>query len=182
MSFDDERLGYDTAIKEAHFIAAPLLTAAALSLAGVVAGADEQFLWPGPTLLLLVTTALTLLGSIQLSYYARQFLFTYQELEQSWVDRSDMWHGMSGDAELREQLLPIYKRARARYRRFALYSVHSYNSGTVLLGLGIAASLAPPSDGKQVLWRWIAAGLVAVCTIAETVWIRRMYKESVDRS
>lgn len=178
MTVDDNRLGYDAAIKEAHFIAAPLLTAAALSLAGVVGGADDRFLWPGPTLLLLVATALTLLGSIQLSYYARQFLFTYRELEQHRVDHADMWHGKEGDPELRAELLPIYTQARHRYRRFARYAVHSYNAGTLLLGLGIAAALAPPSDGKQVLWRWVAAGLVTVCTFVEALWIRHMYKES----
>ncbi|MFL1900823.1 hypothetical protein ACJWDR_17170 [Streptomyces tauricus] len=181
MTGDDERLGYDTAIKEAHFIAAPLLTAAALSLAGVVAGADDHFLWPGPTLLLLVITAMTLLGSIQLSYYARQFLFPYQELEQSWVDEWDLWHGRKGDPALRKELLPIYMSARHRYRRFARYAVHSYNAGTLLLGLGIAASLAPSPGGKQAAWRWTAAGLVAFCTLVEALWVRHMYKESSER-
>ena len=74
-----ERHGFGAAAKEAHFIAAPLLTAAALSLAGVVAGADDAFRWPGITLLLLVATSMTLVASIQMSYYALQFKFTEAE-------------------------------------------------------------------------------------------------------
>ncbi|MFS8200855.1 hypothetical protein ACLVWQ_19480 [Streptomyces sp. CWNU-52B] len=177
MSIDEERLGYDAAMKEAHFIAAPLLTAAALSLAGVVGGADKRFLWPGPTLLLLVATAMTLLASMQLNYYARQFLFTYRELEQNWIDHVDKWHNRAGDPELRKVLLPKHNKAQVRYKKFASRAVHTYNAGTLLLGLGIAASLAPPGDGKQALWRWTAAGLVAACTLAEGVWIVRIYKE-----
>ncbi|MGK3941376.1 hypothetical protein ABK046_23430 [Streptomyces caeruleatus] len=74
-----ERHGFGTAAKEAHFIAAPLLTAAALSLAGVVAGADDEFRWPGVTLFLLVATSMALIASIQISYYALQFKFTEEE-------------------------------------------------------------------------------------------------------
>ncbi|MET7351011.1 hypothetical protein [Streptomyces mirabilis] len=55
-------LGLVHAADVALTIAAPLLTAGALSLIGVVCADADKFRWPGPTLLLLVLTVLSLIG------------------------------------------------------------------------------------------------------------------------
>ncbi|MFD4503286.1 hypothetical protein [Streptomyces sp. NPDC058457] len=156
-------LGIGAATKEAHFVAAPLLTAAALSLAGVVGGADDEFRWPGPTLLLLVVTALTLIFSMQLAYNARTFLYSRQDLVD---DLAEGEGGPPSDAYVGE----MFANAQARWRRENRHAVIVYDLGTVLLGLGIAASLAPPECGKQAAWRWTAAAVVLVCSLADGAW------------
>ncbi|MGW1727205.1 hypothetical protein ACWCQK_30320 [Streptomyces sp. NPDC002306] len=156
-------------MKEAFFLAAPLFTAASLSLAGVVAGADDEFLLPGLTLLLLVASSLILIAAIQLQYYARQFSFSLKEIEEQlahvalWSNKTDSQRSLG------------FQRIRAasykRYVRFARPSVYCFNIGVLLLGLGIACALAPPNCGKQVVWRWIACSMVTAATVVEAVWI-----------
>ncbi|MFJ3796835.1 hypothetical protein ACIPSJ_11145 [Streptomyces sp. NPDC090088] len=156
-------LGIGAATKEAHFVAAPLLTAAALSLAGVVGGADDAFRWPGPTLLLLVVTALTLIFSMQLAYNARVYLYSRQDLAD---DYADLESGPPPDDYIDE----LYGLAQTRWRNENRHAVAVYDLGTVLLGLGIAASLAPPDCGRQAAWRWTAAVVVLVCALADGAW------------
>ncbi|MGA5501930.1 hypothetical protein [Streptomyces umbrinus] len=145
-------------------MAAPLFTAATLSLAGVVAGADTEFRWPGPTLVLLVTTAMTLIFSIQLSYNARDYFYTFQELQEWFKGQGD---GSAPDSHVREQ----YRFAQRTWRRRNNVAVAFYDIGTLLLGTGVAVSLVPPDSGKQALWRWIAVGIVLAGTIADGVWV-----------
>jgi hypothetical protein len=159
------KLGIGAALKEAHFVAAPLLTAAALSLAGVVGGADDEFRWPGPTLLLLVITAMTLIFSIQLGYNARRYLYTYQELKDRYEQRDGPGH--NSDAYVRDR----YTKAQSLWRERSKTAVLVYDIGTLLLGLGVAASLAPPDCGKQVVWRWSAAVIVFLGTVADGLWV-----------
>lgn len=153
-------------MKAAHFVAAPLLTAAALSLAGVVGGADDEFRWPGPTLILLVITAMTLIFSIQLGYNARIYLYTYRELE---ADLAQVGDGSFSD----DRKHAMYAAAQQLWRKRNTKAVIVYNLGTLLLGLGVAASLAPPDCGRQIEWRWAAAGIVLAGTIADAVWVLR---------
>ncbi|WP_329441286.1 hypothetical protein [Streptomyces canus] len=156
-------LGYGQADSMALFVAAPLLTAAALSLAGVVGGADTQFRWPGPTLLLLVVASLTLIASIQLSYHARLFLYSHDDLV-SWLSSE----------YVDSHKIPLWKKQKEDQQRWQKYNkpaVVCFNAGTVLLGLGIAAALVPPDGGRQALWRWTAAVVVLVATVADGVWV-----------
>jgi hypothetical protein len=164
----------------AHFITAPLLVAAALSLAGVVGGADTHFRWPGPTLLLLVFTALTLLASIQLSYHARQYLYSYQDLS-DWYSKEYVDWNDKHEKEV-YRLRPQQEKHFKHWQTLNKPAVHCYNTGTVLLGLGLAAALVPPDDGKQAMWRWVAAALVTVAALAEIAWIAHMYKQDIRSS
>ncbi|MER5942222.1 hypothetical protein ABT121_33510 [Streptomyces sp. NPDC001928] len=158
------KLGYGAASKEAHFVAAPLLTAAALSLAGVVAGADDEFRWPGATLVLLVVTAMTLIFSMQLAYNARLHLFAFGELK-------DHYDGLRPGGVPESRLQQEYQAADTQWRQGQRRAVWVYNAGTTLLGLGVAASLAPPECGKQAAWRWTAAAIVLAGTAADTIWV-----------
>lgn len=169
-------LGYGPADAMALFVTAPLLTAAALSLAGVVGGADNHFRWPGPILLLLVFAAITLIASIQLSYHARLYLYSHDDLvnwysEEYVIDHKlPLWHKQQEDHE--------------DWKKYNLAAVICFNAGTLLLGLGIAAALVPPDDGKQASWRWTAAVVVLLATIADGVWItclqRKVAKYPLD--
>jgi hypothetical protein len=154
----------------ALFVAAPLLTAAALSLAGVVGGADTHFRWPGPILLLLVVSAVTLIASIQLSYHARLYLYSHGDLVN--------WYS---EEFVRKMARPLYDRQKADFEKWEKHNyaaVTCFNVGTVLLGLGIAAALVPPDDGVQAPWRWTAAAVVLVATVADAVWIVVVHRRS----
>lgn len=158
-----EPLGYGPAGAMALFVAAPLLTAAALSLAGVVGGADDEFAWPGPTLLLLVIASLTLIASIQLSYHGRIYLYSYDDLV-NWLSEGHV-------ERHRVELWKEQKKDQATWRKYNTAAVHCFNAGTVLLGLGVAAALVPPECSKQPEWRWPAAVIVLIATVVDGFWV-----------
>ncbi|WP_328358329.1 hypothetical protein OG828_19705 [Streptomyces sp. NBC_00457] len=165
-----QRHGFGAAAKEAHFVAAPLLAAAALGLAGVVAGADDEFRWPGVILLLLVATSMALIASIQMSYYALQFKFTWEEREArrkayDWVEPTE------------EAKTEILKQSQIAYEDNLRYAGIVFNAGTLMLGLGIAAALVPPDCGEQFRWRIASAILVLLCTVADAVWVWFLVKK-----
>jgi hypothetical protein len=161
--------GYEAAMKDAFFIAAPLFTAASLSLAGVVAGADKAFRVPGLTLLMLVASSLVLVAAIQINYYARQFVFTVKDLHEH-LGHFSAWEDL-GERERTREFVHMREMARDRYRKYARYSAYCFTVGVLLLGVGVGFALAPPDGGKQFVWRWIASVMVFAATVAEGVWI-----------
>lgn len=166
-------LGYGRAAKEAQSIAAPLLAAAALSLAGVVAGAEgKTFRWPGITLMVLVVASIALVASIQLNYHSRQYLYSRQDI--------DDWYYPEHKPDM-----PTYKRLcdwqledYGRWARFNRRGLACFNAGTILLGAGVTLALLPPELGRQSEWRWAAAIIVTVATVADALWIFLVYKRT----
>ncbi|MEU6350042.1 hypothetical protein ABZ896_12010 [Streptomyces sp. NPDC047072] len=156
----------------ALFVAAPLLTAAALSLAGVVGGADDHFRWPGPILLLLVISALLLIASIQLSYHSRLYLYSYADLV-DWLSEGYVGKNFAS-------LHAKQERDHAKWKTYARAAVWCFNLGTVLLGFGVAAALVPPPGAVQSPWRWAAAIVAFVATALDTVWIARLYRKATS--
>ncbi|MEU9174772.1 hypothetical protein AB0D34_44655 [Streptomyces sp. NPDC048420] len=169
-----EPYGYGQGSTSALFIAAPLLTAAALGLAGVVGGADDEFQWPGPTLLLLVIAALALIASIQFAYHARLYLYSYDDLE--------CWLGPAHVKAFASDLRVKQEKDQEVWARYQLWAVHAFNFGTILLGLGIAAALVPPDCGKQIECRWAAAAVVLTATLADAVWVLYMHMSAFGRT
>ncbi|WP_019066873.1 hypothetical protein [Streptomyces hokutonensis] len=169
-------LGYGHASKEAHSIAAPLLTGAALALAGVVAAADtdkKTFYWPGVSLLMLVATSMALLASIQLHYYSRQFFYSRQDIHD--------WYDLDGSPEDEALLTELYASQGDDYDKWARNNdraVRCFNAGTVLLSLGIITVLIPPDGSQQAPCRWAAAGLVLLYTSAEVLWTLAIYRKN----
>lgn len=169
-------LGYGQGAKEAQFVAAPLLAAAALGLAGVVAGAkDDLFLLSGPTLLVLVLSAMALIYSIQLAYHSRKFLYSRQDVHD--------WHELTdADGELERML------RRQQYNDFHIWWTYNnranrlFNTGTVLLAFGVAAALAPGADSSQQAWRWVAAGIVLACAVGEIYWQHKLNRQVNERA
>ncbi|MDH6452409.1 MULTISPECIES: hypothetical protein [unclassified Streptomyces] len=158
------RLGLPEAAKQALFITAPLLTAAALGLAGVVGGAAKEFQWPGITLLLLVATSMILILSIQLGYDALQFRYTPAQVEEDIRVHGRVHHSA-------EELNAIVNNAFKVYKRRIRHAIFCFNLGTLMLGLGISAVLVPPPCTPQPGWRMAAAVLVLVCTVLDAIWI-----------
>ncbi|MGW2828748.1 hypothetical protein [Streptomyces sp. NPDC001286] len=153
----------------ALFVAAPLLTAAALSLAGVVGGADTHFRWPGPILLLLVVAALILIASIQLSYHARLYLYSYDDLVN--------WYSEEYVTKHKMPLWEKQKRDHDDWKKYNIAAVLCFNAGTLLLGLGVAAALVPPDDGMQAGWRRAAAVVVLLATVADGIWVSYLQRK-----
>ncbi|MFF7054133.1 hypothetical protein ACFY94_37830 [Streptomyces griseorubiginosus] len=164
--------GYGPASASALFIAAPLFTAAALSLAGVVGGADDEFRWPGPILLILVIAALILVASIQLAYYARLHLYSYDDLV--------TWLGPGYVEDYETRLRSDQKRDQKIWTRYQLRAVHAFNVGTMLLGVGVAAALVPPVCGEQPKWRWAAAAVVCAATVIDAIWVTYMHMKALN--
>ncbi|MCX5560209.1 hypothetical protein [Streptomyces sp. NBC_00038] len=155
-------LGYGQGVKEVHFIAAPLLAAAALSLSGVVASADRgTFRWPGFTLLLLVVTAMLLIATIQLGYYARKFLYSRQDVY-DWIPQPPPEEGTAVEKYLRKWQNDDYQ----KWLRYNNRANRCFDLGLVLIGLSVAAVLAPP-HGHPSDWRTAAAWTVIACTVIE---------------
>ncbi|WP_405931236.1 hypothetical protein [Streptomyces sp. NBC_00827] len=158
-----EPLGLVRASDVALTVAAPLLTAGALSLIGVVCADAARFHWPGPALLLLVLTVLSLVSSIQLGYQARQYLYSYQDLKD--------WRGEAPEKKFVESQHKDY----VKWLDKTLYAGFAYNFGTVLLLLSVATVLIPKGTGPLAVWRWIAAGLVLVAAMGEVIWSYWIY-------
>ncbi|MEU6340467.1 hypothetical protein ABZ883_05880 [Streptomyces sp. NPDC046977] len=160
--------GYDQASAAAHFVAAPLLAAAALSLIGVISTDKGQFGWPGTALILLVSATVLLIGSIQLAFNARKHFYTRQTL----VD----WYGDDQFAEMKDKLLQQLDWDIKRWRLKIAGAVRWFNAGTIALGLAVAATLVPSPTSPQAELRWAAAALTLAATAAECgylLWLKR---------
>ncbi|WP_431960194.1 hypothetical protein [Actinacidiphila sp. bgisy160] len=163
-------LGLGHAAQEVHSIAAPMLAAAALALAGVVAGANPNtFVWSGPTLLVLVAASLFLVASIQLHYHARHFYYSVQDI--------DFWYGLDvrRGSEVFKELCHRQQRDFEIWERYIRRAATCFNTGALLLGFGVSLALVPTSGDKQESWRWIALSMVLVGTVADMAWIAHLY-------
>ncbi|MGW2549807.1 hypothetical protein [Streptomyces sp. NPDC001635] len=157
-------LGLMRASETALFIAAPLLSAGSLSLIGVVCADADEFRLAGPTLLLLVTAVISLLLSIQLGYQARQWIYSYEDL-QNWTGEQ------RPGPQFLERQRDDYKKGRKRL----YWAGIAYNLGTVLLAFGVASVLAPGGSGGLAVWRWAATVLVMIAAVGEVIWTFSIY-------
>lgn len=163
-------LGLVRATETALFIAAPLLSAGALSLIGVVCADAEKIRLAGPTLLLLVAAVIALMLSIQLGYHARQWIYSYEEL-QNWTGRQKPH---PADLELQKE------DCRKGGEKLARAGI-AYNTGTLLLACGVSAVLVPKGTGTLSEWRWIATYLVAAAAVGEAVWTVHNHRDWFSR-
>ncbi|MFF7469612.1 hypothetical protein [Streptomyces sp. NPDC008092] len=150
-------LGQAGASEAALFTAAPLLTAGALTLIGVVSADADKFRLPGTSLLLLVLTVIALVTSIQIGYQARQRLYSYQDLKD--------WLAV-------EKPEPAFVKAQHKdYVKWfdqTLFASVTYDFGTVLLFLSVSLVLVPQHGLTALRWATIAVALAA--TVGQTAW------------
>ncbi|MFD8075329.1 hypothetical protein ACFV3E_22095 [Streptomyces sp. NPDC059718] len=149
-----------------------MLTAAALALAGVVAGANSNtFVWSGPTLLVLVAASLSLVASIQLHYHARHFYYSVQDI--------DFWYGFDvrRGSDVFKELCHRQQKDFEIWERYIRRAAACFNIGALLLGVGVSLALAPAPGDKQETWRWIALSMVLVCTVADAAWVAYLYSK-----
>lgn len=157
-------LGYGQASDAAHFVAAPLLTSAAVALIGVIGADGDKFRWPGPALLALAMAAMALVGSVQYGFHARALLYSAADVA-AWWGQEDL---TGRRAELRQRQHEHFGQWQIKIGRAVL----AYNLGTALLGAGVAACLAPPTSttGPAALCRWLACAAVAAGALGELGW------------
>ncbi|MEV5849340.1 hypothetical protein AB0M32_46010 [Streptomyces sp. NPDC051985] len=155
-------LGLAGASEVALFIAAPLLTAGALTLIGVVCADSEKFQWPGASLLLLVLAVIALVTSIQIGYQARQRLYSYQDLK-DWMAVDN-----PGPAFVKAQ-----HRDYVKWFDWTLRASMTYDLGTVLLFLSVAMVLVPRHGMTELRLATIAVALAA--TVGQAVWSLTVY-------
>ncbi|MCX4698395.1 hypothetical protein OG252_20670 [Streptomyces sp. NBC_01352] len=160
-------LGYAEASVSTQTVAAPLLTAASLSLLGVVLVDGNDFRWPGATLLLVVTASISLIGSIQLGADARRFLYNRQTLE-AWYTPEELDRGPLAQVEQEAHFI-VWK---VRNQR----AVIAFNSGTMLLVFAVSSALIPSGDDHAV-WHWIATGLALAAALVEAWWMFHLHRE-----
>jgi hypothetical protein len=142
-------------------IAAPLLTAASITITGVVVQQPDSLRWPGITLLVLVVASALLVTAVQLGFLARRHVARPDEIEAWWpsltpADRAKrVRRDQSEEYLLNEWWADLARRA--------------YNLGIVALWIGVGTAVAPHGDREQVM-RWIAAWIAWALAIGEILW------------
>ena len=147
-------------------MAAPLLAGAAVATAGVLGADGAQFRWPGPAMLCLTLAAIALIGSIQLAFRARGYLYSPAELR-------DWWDGVGAPSD--EVLQQEQRRDFERWRLWVNRAALIYNLGVVLLGCGVAGVLAPPAEASEAHagTRWLAAAAAMLGSGWESIVMAR---------
>ncbi|MFI9240967.1 hypothetical protein [Streptomyces sp. NPDC053079] len=156
-------------------IAAPLLAAGAVAMLGVVAADSDEFRWPGPALLFLALSVISLVACVQWGFRARPFLYSMSEVEE--------WHrGVELTKVERNRLSQQRVDDLVRWRRGTGLAAFCYTSGLVTLGIGMALVLAPPVGDEFADWRWAVFGLVSLATSVEMLWSLLEWGDLVSRA
>lgn len=161
-----EPLGYGQSADFAHFFAAPLLTAAAVVLIGVVLSTEtDKIRYPGPVLLLLVLAVVALVTSVQSGFHARSRLYSAADVT--------AWHG---EEDVRRNYEALQKRQRENcqeWKRVIECAVMAYNIGVALLGFGVALCLVPLGSAHTLnaVAQWMASGALAIAAAIELFWV-----------
>lgn len=165
--------GQPAAFDAATGIAAPLMAGFSLALLGVIAQAPSSFRWPGATLTVLAIVIMTLVTCVQFGFRGRAVLYSKADIE-SWGRLSTL--DGQADERLRAR---VQKRDMAEWRRWHRRSRLTYDVGIVVLIIGVALALAPPTryvpdhplPVAEAVWRWIGFGLALTGAVLEVSWI-----------
>ncbi|MFV2121632.1 hypothetical protein ACE14D_25620, partial [Streptomyces sp. Act-28] len=153
-------------------VAAPLMAGAAIATAGVLGADADKFRWPALSMLLFTGAAVALLTAIQVSLSSRRFLYSSEDVR--------LWAApptVREEEQAAGRRAPEEHRAEAQRRDFARWLWYSeratwaYQAGIVLLGIGFAGMVAPPSalHGADAVHRWIASGVVLGALVTHVV-------------
>jgi hypothetical protein len=153
-------------------VATPLLAGFSLALLGVVGQASKSFRWPGLTMTVLLSVCVLLVACVQFGFRGRALLYSKADVD-AWGRLTDLTK--VEEAALRAQVQAADMAAwRVWHRRTQL----TYNFGIVLLALGLAFTLAPPTTydggallGEEVAWRWIGYTIGLVAAASELIWV-----------
>lgn len=162
-------LGYGNAIDSVGSVASPLL--AGFSLASVIVVADDahHFRWPGAVVLALAIAAVSLIGTVQCAFNARQYLWSASEVSSWWPD---MEEGTEREKLLRDEQEAFFY----RWQMWARWTRATYAYGILALLAGLALALPPAhGTGTQSSLRWVACGVAFAACAGEAAWIVTVY-------
>jgi len=143
-------------------VAAPLLAAASVTLAGVIIQQQNALRLPGTTLLILTGAILVLVTSVQCGAWARRYMMTPDQMLEWWPGANP------ARREIIEEEQRLYSR---RLNMWAGLAALTFNIGLVLLWAGLSVALAPTRDSNQQGLRWVACVVAAAGAASEVVWI-----------
>jgi hypothetical protein len=158
-------LGYASAMDSLGSVAAPLL--AGFSLASLVAISDDapNFRWPGAAILSLVIAAIALIGAVQCSFNARQYIWSAAEVVEWWPD---MEEGSPREVRLRNEQDLAFR----RWKAWVKWARTTYDVGILSLLTALALTIPPPhSAGIQSSLRWGASGVAFAACACDAAWI-----------
>jgi hypothetical protein len=143
-------------------IAAPLLTAAAITITGVVVQQPDALRWPGITLLILVAAASLLVAAVQFGFLARRHVASPEEMRAWWpkLDQNET------DARIRDDRADDA----ILYEWWADLARLTYGSGIVALWAGVGSAVAPQCGADQQTLRWFAAAIAWLTAAGEVAW------------
>lgn len=168
-------LGHGEAMQSVGGVASPLLAGFSLAAAISTAGKTDGLRWPGLAILALTMAAILLIGSIQFSFIARQYIWSPNDVKNWWPD---MHEGTPREIRLRDE----QARSLVDWMRWSSRMRISYNSGIVLLLGGLGSALAPDSDAAQPVFRWAATGFAFGACAGESWWIARTHSNKFSTS
>jgi hypothetical protein len=145
-------------------IGAPLL--AGFSLAAIVQMLTitrSQTRWPDAGFLLLMFAAVLFVATMQVTFWARQYRASPQQIKDWWPDVDD-----PGRMEVlrREQ-----RYFAAKFRMWSNRAHLIYNAGLLCLLAALTLLAIPPESQEQSsVLRWLAVAVGAVAFIVSTIW------------
>ncbi|MFF4155935.1 hypothetical protein [Streptomyces sp. NPDC001678] len=153
------RLGEGAAYDKVFTVAAPLLAGASSALLGIVIGQREPFRWAAPLLIALTLTTILMIVALMLGMVASRHLYSRQDVENWWgpLDRLPQ--------DLAKDLGEEQKSEFAEWFRWMRLALAVFYWGLMLMAVSGVLVLVPPAHEVTPLWRWIAAGSVAVCGV-----------------
>ncbi len=153
------------AVETMGTVAAPLLAGFSITLALFVVQAHGSLHWPNVALVLLVVAALTLLGALQATFWARYYSATPPELAGWWeasLNNPDRLRAVQDE----QRILISGQRTWARRARL------SYNVGLISLLLAFPVVLVPAGGLANAGFMRCAAILLAFLGfLVEAAWI-----------
>lgn len=144
-------------------IAAPLLTAASITITGVVVQQPGSLRWPGITLALLVFAATLLVATVQFGFLARRHAVS--------PDRVRSWWPRLRPERLEDRVRRDMVDNMLLYEWFAELARRTYTPGIIVLWAGIGSAVAPLPGHSEELWRWIAASVAWLAALLEVLWL-----------
>ena len=168
-------LGYGSALDSMSNVAAPLLAGFSITAIAAVAADSDKFRWPGAALVALTLATMLLVTSLQFGFHARGYLYSGEDLR-AWWTAEEMQRRS-------DELQQTQQNHFARWEKWSARARLAYNSGIIVLAIGIALLLAPPHSvmHSEAALRWIAATLAALGAVGELGWgtfpaIRRRFQ------
>ena len=158
-------LGYANAIDSIGTVASPLLAGFSLASVLVITVDPSKFRWSGAAILAFAIAAVVLVGAVQCSFNARQYIWSGAEVSSWWPD-------MKENSEREKYLRAEQDLAFRQWQAWSAWTRRAYEMGTLALLAALALAL-PPQHARDIQenLRWAASCLAFAACAGEVYWI-----------